>query len=56
MLWILGGYDGSSYLNDAWVSTDGNTWTTQDSGLDDPTAIFGAGVSGHAAAVMDGIL
>ncbi|HEC69511.1 MAG TPA: prepilin-type N-terminal cleavage/methylation domain-containing protein [Candidatus Omnitrophica bacterium] len=26
-MWVLGGYDGSNYLNDVWYSTDGATWT-----------------------------
>ena len=26
-IWILGGYDGKSYFNDVWSSTDGVTWT-----------------------------
>ena len=26
-MWVLGGYDGSSYLNDVWYSTDGVSWT-----------------------------
>jgi len=57
MLWILGGYDGNALLNDSWISTDGNTWTQKwSSGLEDPEAAFGTGVSGHAAVVMDDML
>lgn len=26
-MWLLGGYDGKSYFNDVWNSTDGVTWT-----------------------------
>ena len=26
-MWVLGGYDGSSYLNDIWSSADGISWT-----------------------------
>lgn len=26
-MWVIGGYDGFSHLNDIWQSTDGETWT-----------------------------
>ncbi|MDO6472334.1 kelch repeat-containing protein [Maribacter sp. 1_MG-2023] len=26
-IWVIGGYDGFSYLNDIWQSSDGETWT-----------------------------
>ena len=26
-IWVIGGYDGVSHLNDVWQSTDGITWT-----------------------------
>lgn len=26
-LWVLGGYNGNTYLNDAWASADGVTWS-----------------------------
>ena len=26
-IWVLGGYDGTDYLNDVWSSEDGATWT-----------------------------
>lgn len=25
-IWVIGGYNGTSYLNDSWYSTDGTTW------------------------------
>lgn len=26
-IWVVGGYNGTSYLNDSWSSSDGTTWT-----------------------------
>jgi hypothetical protein len=26
-MWLIGGYDGGNLFNDAWYSSDGNTWT-----------------------------
>ncbi len=44
-LWVIGGFDGSSYLNDVWNSDDGVSWTRITN-----AASFGAR-SGHACAV-----
>ncbi|QCX01213.1 hypothetical protein FGM00_14235 [Aggregatimonas sangjinii] len=46
-LWVIGGFDGTNYLNDVWYTTDGATWTEAT-----PNAPFLPRVS-HAAVVYD---
>ncbi|APQ16011.1 kelch-like protein [Maribacter hydrothermalis] len=46
-IWIIGGYDGFSYLNDIWQSSDGETWTQ----VTDEAPFHKR--SGHIAVVFD---
>ena len=45
-MWVLGGYDGTSYSNDVWYSTDGINWTK--------VATPFSGRSEHTSVVFDG--
>lgn len=47
---IFGGYDGSAYLNDSWISSDGVSWTQ------DSTTLFENGMYGHVTVIFNGDL
>ncbi|NLF98482.1 MAG: hypothetical protein GX569_17245 [Candidatus Riflebacteria bacterium] len=49
-LWVIGGFDGTDYLNDVWSSSDGSNWTREAA-----AAAFGTR-SGHSCAVYDGAI
>jgi hypothetical protein len=46
-MWVLGGYDGTNWLNDVWSSGDGSTWTQATSASWAPRV-------GHRAVVFNG--
>jgi hypothetical protein len=46
-MWVIGGYNGSSYLNDVWYSGNGKNWTNAAA-----SAAF-SGRSGHTSAVFN---
>ncbi|MBU1106406.1 MAG: Ig-like domain-containing protein, partial [Candidatus Riflebacteria bacterium] len=47
-LWVIGGFDGISYLNDIWSSSDGKSWTNETAAAAFPAR------SGHACIVYNG--
>lgn len=45
-MWVMGGYDGTNYLNDTWSSSDGVSWTKVDSNAISPIQFTGRNTQG----------
>ncbi|NQU18141.1 MAG: Ig-like domain-containing protein [Candidatus Saganbacteria bacterium] len=46
-VWVIGGWDGTNYLNDVWYTSDGATWTRATASADFDARCY------HAATVFD---
>ncbi|HEY9072115.1 MAG TPA: Ig-like domain-containing protein [Candidatus Ozemobacteraceae bacterium] len=53
-LWVIGGSDGFTLLNDVWSSADGVTWRQELAHTDTPDTTQFGGRTNHACAVFNG--